>query len=510
MTRSPTDNQQTTAASTLEGLAVFLASALACLLVGLAVWRQGHVDWDATAALSHAFDVVHKEPRFNLALIGFTEPPLPAILYIPFCGLAPTLAVSGLACPILGCILLGTTAVMLNGFAARAGLPPLLRWLLVAAFVMHPLIIGLGAMGDPGIVLAFAGAGAAFALMRWSRNQGFRDLLTCSLFLTAAVLTRYEALWLVITATAYVLWRTRRAGPERARTEGTLIAFLLPLLYCACVWVGANWAIMGDPLHFCTRPATLGADHVPAAGRPLWVLSVAVVCFPALLAALYHEIRGIGRRLPLGRPAACLAIGVASGTALWPGLQALPQPAWSHHLLALSVTATAIGFALLATVFGFYLQRKHEPRPKLPMGTLLLAIIGTALAVWLSAVGRAPTLPGLPDLLQGRSALAATAITERKAARAIRDNPGPSQLAYLMGDTAFAVSLFTGAPDRVIILHHRDPGALPLNPGDLLALTAPAEERRIAAALRPKGLRVRPIVVCESPTWSLFRVERRP
>jgi hypothetical protein len=282
--------------SRLEGTAVFLAGAAVCLVAGLAALRSGRADLNALAALSHALDVVHKEPRLNLALIGFVDPPLPALLYLPFCGFAPALAASGLACPLLGAVLLGLCAVALNGLGAQAGLPGPIRWALVAVLVLHPVILSLAALGSPGILLAFSVLAGGRALMRWSRDEGFRDLLTCSLFLTAAVLTRYEALTLALTAVAYVGWRTLRAGEGWARTEGTLIALLLPLLYCGAVWVGANWAILGDPWNFWH--ALSAAPTTPVAGTD-WATSllwVALLCFPPVFGVLYHELREVGPR----------------------------------------------------------------------------------------------------------------------------------------------------------------------------------------------------------------------
>jgi hypothetical protein len=163
----PESASQPRTVSRLEQAVVFTVGALVCLCVGLMAHAAGRADAEALAALSHALDVVRKDPRFNLALIGFARPPLPALLYLPFCAFGPALPASGLPCPILGAICLGLGAALLNGIGANAGMRRRWRWLLCLLFVAHPVALSLGALGGPGAILIPVLLGAAGALMRW-------------------------------------------------------------------------------------------------------------------------------------------------------------------------------------------------------------------------------------------------------------------------------------------------------------------------------------------------------
>ncbi len=504
-TQRPIDNPPPARAETWV---VFVAAAGLCLVAGAAALRAGRADWDALAALSHALDIVRREPRFNLALIGFVAPPLLTVLYLPFAALTPGLAISGWACPVLGSVATGLTAWLLNALGARAGLPRLPRWLLVAAFVLHPLILSEGALGGRGSVLAFFVLGATWALVRWSRAEGFRDLLTCSLFLALAVLTRYEAAWLVATAMAYVTWRTHRKSEGIARTEGTLIAFLLPVAYGALVWIGANWAIMGDPWYFWR--ATVGAGTRMDLTGPDWlssILWVALICCPALFGLVYHELRGVasgplGRRA--GRAAAWLAMGVMIGAALTPHCHlALGATHWLR-LLTLGVTATTVGYALLAIVGGQYLGVSGKGACRPVAGSVLLVGLGLALAAWLHAMGGV-AIPATPTgALRGAVAFAGDVAPERAVAALIAGRLPANRKAYLVGGPGFAVSLFAGRPAQTRVLPQADLSRLPLEAGDLLILRESAEASGLTPALRAKYLAADRLMVSPESLWSVF------
>ncbi len=498
-----------TCVSRLEAWAILLCCVALCVIAGHGVQPSGRADWDALAAVSHAFDVVYKEPRFNLSLIGFVDPPLPALLYLPFCGFIPTSATSGLACPILGCLLLGGTALLLNSLLAYAGLPRSLRRLLILGFISHPLILSFTVLGSPGILLAFAVTGAAWALTRWSQEENFRDLVTASLFVTAAVLTRYEAVWFALTATGYVAWRTHRKNEGWARTEGTLIAFLLPVVYCATVWVGANWAILGDPWHFW-RETTAAGPETSMAWQP-WVSSVLwaliVVC-PPILGLLYHEVRGVGRRAPIGRPAAWLAIGTMLGAIITPRLHlSLNADPWLR-LATLSVAGAAIGCALLGVVVAHYLQ--HGLRgSRFPLtGTVVLAVLGVALVLHGQAAGRAGLPTSVLQTVSGQVAFASDVHAERNVAQIVASKLGPDAKAYVVGGPGFAVSLFAARPAQMVLHETADFGRLPLREGDLLLVHEGPGAGHIPDALKPRGLSAEPVPIEDAGAWDLLEISR--
>lgn len=487
---------------------VFLASAGLCLLAGVAALRDGRADWDAVLALSHAFDVVFKEPRFNLGLMGFSSPPLPTLLYLPLCGFTPSLAVSGLACPILGAVCLGGTGLMLDAMAARSGLPWFCRWPLVAVVVLHPLVLSLAALGSPGCVLVLALLGAAWSLVRWSETDNLRYLLQSALFLTAAILTRYEAFWLVLTATAYVAWRSYRRSGGWARVEGTLIAFLLPVVYSAGVWMGANWAIMGDPWHFWRTGVVEQSGD--ALGLDAWAVSLVwavLLAFPILPALVFHEVRSRPQAMRdepcMGRPAAWLVVGVLLGALASPGLHSASRGGTWSAVLCPALASVVIGAVLLAAVLGQYVSGRRRVSRHLPIGAGVLLLMGIAGALWLWLAGKVTLPASTAGALGGDVAFAADVSGERAAAKLVGAELAAGQTAHVLGWPGYALSLFSGRPAQIVQYPPTPPGRLPLCTGDLLVLYGTTRVEDVQRALEPRCLQAEPL---GSGTWTTFRI----
>ncbi|NSW58728.1 MAG: hypothetical protein HPY44_22175 [Armatimonadetes bacterium] len=497
--KAPGERTQCSAA---QSAVVFVLAAGACLLAGIAAWRAGRADLDALAALSHAFDVVHREARFNLGLVGFGAPPLPTLLYLPLC-VSRSLATSGLACPVLGAVMLGLTACLLNGALAGFGLRGAFRWPLIAILVLHPLTLSLGALGSPGIIFAASLTGAAFALMRWSQDEGFRDLVTCSLLLTAAALTHYAALWLVITAALYVAWRTRRDRQGWARTEGTLIAFLLPIVYCYAVWIGANWAIMGDPLNFVramTPPESASACPV------WWPLAAVLAAFPPILGLIWHELRGVARRNPPGRAGAWLVIGGMLG-GLWSclaGEGSVSRTPW-QALPVLAVTSAAVGLSLLGVIAAQYTAGAGSARKSLWL-SVLLALLGIPACSWLNASGHG--IPVSPTY-EGKPALSVDVSGHRAAGDALRHNVQPERKAYVIGGDGYAVSLFAGVPKQTVLMDASELPRVPIQEGDVVLQPSRNSLAPLELAAAAKALVPREVTPPDTGTWRAFTLARR-
>jgi hypothetical protein len=497
----------------VEAWVVFLAVAGLCLVSGLAALRAGRADWDALLALSHAFDVVFKEPRFNLGLMGFSSPPLPTLLYLPLCGFAPSMAMSGLACPVLGAIVLGATAVMLNGIGAACGLPWALRWPLVACLCLHPLVLSLAALGSPGCILVCTVLGAAWSVMRWSATDNLRYLLLSALFLTAALLSAYEAVWLLLAATAYVAWRSYRRGEGWPRVEGTLIAFLLPVLYSAGVWIGANWAIMGDPWHFWRTTALSGRG----APMPLdaWAVSLVwgmLLSFPPIVGLVFHEIRSRPEAMrdarSEGRPAAWLVIGVYLGAIASPGLHsAAGRSTWSAMLLP-ALAAAVMGSVLLGSIVGQYLRGPRSLRRHVPVGAIGLAVLGIAGALWISGAGGITLPASVMGGLRGDVAFAADISAERATAAVVASSLAAGQTAHVVGWPGYAVSLLAGTPSRILQYPSARLEQLPLRAGDILAIHGAPAPDALNRTLASRGLQAVPLGL-HGP-WMACRLSAAP
>lgn len=460
----------------IAGLLVF-ALALGVGLRGRLV--EHSVNWSGLAAVAHAYDVFHAQPNANLAMIGFVQPPLPALLQLAAAVVAPGLAVSGLAANLMGALTLAVAAVLLLGLAAEAGLAGPWRWGLTALFVLHPMVIGPAATGSPlGLLLALL-MGACWALWRWRQSEGLRELIAASILLAAAIITRYEAGFIVLGAALYIAWRVRKLGGSWSRLEGTMITFGLPIAYVVALWIGANWAIMGDPWHFLRR------SFPHPAGGPLGaaVLQVSIVCVFPILALVYNQMRGAGREDAPARPVAWLAATAIVAPLLFPGVfGALDEPTDWDRLMTVAAMVLAGGYAMVAMLGGALARGERQRGPI--GGTLIIAAGSLALLIWL--VGSGAGLPlKVTDAWAGRGPLAddGTEVTRAAAMLQHTDLPkGPRHI--VAGWPGFALVLFAGQTGRAEVIQLVDlPRELPeLAAGSRLVVLD--EGRRLVAGAR--------------------------
>jgi len=406
------------------------------------------VNWDGLAAVAHANDVFRAGPNANLAMIGFVQPPLPALLQLPVVLVAPWLATSGLAANLLGALSAGVATVLLLGLAAECGLSRRARWPLVAVFALHPLVLGPAACGAPVALLTALLMGAAWGLLRWSRTQALRDLIASSLVLSAALITRYETAFIVVGALIYLAWGILRNGGSWSRLEGTMITFGLPIVYVGGIWVAANWAIMGDPWHFvresfAAAPATSG-EMLSATIR------VGLVAFFPILALVYNQMGGAGHHAGPARPVALLVLMAMVAPAVFPRVYAgLAESDWSR-LVSVLAMVLAGGFAMLAAAAGELSAGRPHRAP--PHGSVLIVAASLLVVIWLGAQGRA--LPGpWPQAYLGRGPLADDARHELTAASLLREAGLPEQRRHLVvGWPGFAVALFAGRSGDVAVI----------------------------------------------------------
>lgn len=415
------------------------------------------VNWDGLAAVAHAYDVYHAQPNANLAMIGFVQPPLPALLQLPATLIAPGLATSGLASNVLGALALAIATVLLLGLAAEAGLSGPWRWALAGLFVAHPMVIGPAATGSPMAILLALLMGASWALWRWSRTEGLRELIAASLLLSGVIITRYEAAFIVVGALIYVAWRVRSRGGSWSKLEGTMITFGLPIAYVAAVWIGANWAIMGDPWHFITRTFAAGGG----ATSSFAVVQVSLICFAPVAALIYNQMRGAGRSPGAARPVAWLALtAIAAPLLFQSAFGRLSEPSEWDRLMTMAAMTLVGGYAMVAILAGEFARGKRPSGPT--QGSVVILLGSVALAVSLVLAGT-----GLPlkvvDAYMGRGPLADSGHEVIAAAEDLsRTHLSEDRHHVVAGWPGFALVLLSGQTGRTKVVQLMDlPAELP-------------------------------------------------
>lgn len=208
----------------------------------------------------------------------------------------------------------GALAALLMASVARAWGWGRARYLLVAAFVLHPVTIFLSATGLSEMVFFAAVLAQLRCLVGWwsAAGQGDRRaalgwLVGLGVAAAAGGLTRYEG-WVLAGLWALVV--TLRLWPRGLAPDywqASLVVYGTIPLYAALLWVFSNWLIMGDPWYFARGAYAAAAEAAVAAGAVTGWWSVAAVAaagwqlwppfWAALMATVVAGIAGRNGRL---------------------------------------------------------------------------------------------------------------------------------------------------------------------------------------------------------------------
>lgn len=241
---------------TREALGIFLLFFAAYTALGW--YTTVHLlaaPFDSVSRLAHISFFLHGDPG-KLAAIGFVWPPLITLMLLPF-GAVEALATSLWALPLSSAFCAGGMFAVLNRTFDMLGMPRVARYALLLAFAFNPFLARYSSNGMGEILSLFLLVVGMHYFMKWMLSQ--RDspehprdwyLAPCGLAWSLAALSRYEiALNAFIIAGAIgIILRRRRAGGNR--TEGTLLLYVAPVVYCLALWVFFNFLITGDALYF--------------------------------------------------------------------------------------------------------------------------------------------------------------------------------------------------------------------------------------------------------------------
>ncbi len=492
--------------SKVEGWVVFVLGALVVGLAGVAATSANAVSWGALAALSHAQDVLHQGEHINLGYIGFVEPPLPTLLYIPIAAILPTLVKTGAAVCIFGAIVAGLTLRALNAAGADLGLGRPVRWGLCALFLLNPVYLGLAATGAPDALYVYLMLAAGWRLLRWQRGHVLRDLMGCSIFLALALVTRYDALIPLCVATLVVAVETLRQGGKWAALEGTVLTFLLPGVYIGGLWVLANWIIMGDALHFWRIAWEIGENSAWTV-TPWSSVVASLVVFAPLAASAWWAVWGAA----CGRPrlalwpavvmlSPCLAVLVVPSVfdvwldrAATTSLPLAPIPDLFAPMLAAGALLSACALADLLPLFG----RKHISKEICLAGAAALLAVNC-----LAVMGPEERVYIDPrPAIHGHAFGADDASGTKRVAERVSQGPA-DELLVIAGWPGYAVTLYSGRAENKVLLVDMYPPDDPLEEGAVGSLLVRGETLLSVPAIHERWEAALGTELADDPAWA--------
>jgi hypothetical protein len=203
---------------------------------------------DGWARLAHAYFVFYNYPA-KLAAIGFIWPPNLTLVFLVFAWLKP-LATSLLALPLMSAAFATGVVLFLDRTLALTRMPPRLRYPLIAAFGLNPMVLFYATNGMGEMVSLFFLTVELYALMSWYLSREMRYVVLLSLALTLGFLSRYEMILWAGPATLVVFGTMLKERVRFDQLGAWLIAFVTPIAYGICVWLLTNWLIVGTPFYW--------------------------------------------------------------------------------------------------------------------------------------------------------------------------------------------------------------------------------------------------------------------
>ena len=275
-----------------EALLVFFGFSLLYLLIGLWVVGQLNVvNITGLERLAHASMAWYGDPP-KLAAIGFETAPVGTLLLAPF-ALISGLVTSAVALPLAAAPCAAGALVFVDRSLALGSVGRGLRLVLVALVGLNPMFAYYATNGSgDAAALLFAAIGL-FCLLRWGSRDSPRHLVGAGLAFAIGALTNYELILWGILVAFVVSGVLTMAGRDRGVVEGSVIAFLAPLMYALGTWFLLNAVILGDPFAWISQGDGPAAINALAGPRPPFELGAAItdalsaqLIFPVALAAI--------------------------------------------------------------------------------------------------------------------------------------------------------------------------------------------------------------------------------
>ena len=408
---------------------------------------------DAQSRLAHAYFVLWNEPE-KLTAIGFYWPPLQTLVLLPLAAVKP-LATSLAALPLTSAIFAAGTLVVLDRALAVTQIDRALRWALLAAFGLNPMIVYFAGNGMAESLYLFFLATALYLFVRWTVEPRWYDLPVAGLAFGFGILSRYEvAFWLPLVVVGVIAVQMRRREPV-AKIEAAMLGVAIPGLYGLLLWTYVTWSITGDPTAYL---AVASRPDLPPAGTAteltLQTLAIHLTLFPPapLLAVILLGLAVVRRSvvaLVLGGALLLNALGTIAF--LVRTLEDIPL------LLRYNMRAMPLTIVALAWLLAQLAPQRRRVVALTALGALVLAIPATAatMATARYQLGEAAFLEGIRTgtSQNGRPGPRGPGIdveAQKEMADWIRAHV-PGRNAILADDSqSFGVMLQDGHPERYL------------------------------------------------------------
>ena len=288
-----------TRAERMEWLLTFVISAIVFFGLGYHVLSVNHVVvFDAIDRLTGAYMVWWDAPP-KMASIGFATPPVQSLVYI-LPALIKPLATTMIALPLVSALFAGGTLAVVGRLLRRCAVSLPMRLIILVVFAANPLFAFYASNGMSDMIYLFSLILAVDLFVGWYQGEETVYLVGAGLALSLAILTRYGVMSLALMMAFLIAAALVRRGADRDEIEGTLIAYLAPVVYGFALWTLLNALIIGQPFHWLLPSSSalavnsdqIANNHFSLAALASHVLAVvlgggplAIIAIPLLVIA---------------------------------------------------------------------------------------------------------------------------------------------------------------------------------------------------------------------------------
>ena len=234
---------------------VFTAFFLLYAALGYVMYRVGYINPDSSARVGNAgYTLMSRYP--HLGAVGFVWNPLPSFVEIPLFKLTYSMhwiKTTGYVAAIQSALFMAGAVVQVRGIALDRHVGRAARWLAMAAFAFHPMVLFYGGQGMSEAAELFLLLWACRHLLRWLRAAQPINLVVCGMALALCYLARIEAALTAAVTAAMVfaistmrnrVGRGWRAGTRLGLHDAVVVGFLPAFTIGA--WALSSWLLVGS------------------------------------------------------------------------------------------------------------------------------------------------------------------------------------------------------------------------------------------------------------------------